>query len=67
MIRNLTKFRAPTGSAKEKVNSSFQTGLRQLFITLVFSIWEGGKTKNKANNNNKLLTNLDELTLYQAD
>ena len=36
----LAKFRTPTGSMREKLNSSFQTGLRQLFITLVFAVWQ---------------------------
>ena len=36
---SLTKFKVPTGSVRENVSSSFQTGFRQLLITFVFAVW----------------------------
>jgi hypothetical protein len=37
--RKLTKLRTPKGSVKVKFSSSFQTGFKQLLMTLVFAVW----------------------------
>jgi len=38
-VMELTKFRTPKGSVRVKLSSSFQTGFKQLLITLVFAVW----------------------------
>lgn len=38
--QNLTNVRSWTGWVREKLSSSFHTGLRQQLITLVFAVWK---------------------------